>query len=190
MGNGWGKPIERLPPPGPGRLAKHRKIFDLCRRLKAIPAMASAEPSALRPIVQEWHRQALPAIGTKPFVDTWADFLNGWNKVKWAAGQGPIDEAFRQAMKRKPPKAAVELYGYDPIIRLASLCRELQRGVSDGEFIRLDCRTAGRLLGVSHKTAWKWLTVLVADCILIAGEKGSRAAHKASEFVYVEALKR
>jgi hypothetical protein len=36
-------------------------------------------------------------------------------------------------------------------------------------------RSAGRLLGASHKTVWTWLNALVGDGILLAGEKGSRA---------------
>ena len=56
---------------------RHSRIFELCRRLKALPSLATVNPAKLRPIVKEWHRRALPIIGTKPFSETWADFLGG-----------------------------------------------------------------------------------------------------------------
>jgi hypothetical protein len=165
---------------------RSRKVFDLIRRLKAIPGLRDADPAAFRPVVQQWHKLALPVIGTKPFSATWAAFVASWPKVRHAAGEGPVDAAFARAMERKPPKLAAKLYGEDdPIVKLAALCRELQRGVSDGEFFRLDCRTAGRLLDVSHKTAWAWLNALAGDGILAIGERGSKATHKANEYTYV-----
>jgi hypothetical protein len=72
----------------------------------------------------------------------------------------------------------------EPLRLLASLCRKLQRQAGDADFF-LDCRTAGRLLGVPHNTAWRWLMVLCADGMLRAGEKGSQAKHRASPFRYV-----
>lgn len=168
---------------------RHRMVFELCRRLKGIRALAkieTAEIASLRSIVKAWHAKALPVIGTKPFSETWADFISGWAKVRHAVGHGPIDRAFRRALKRRPPKRAVKLYGVDdPAVKLAALCRELQRGRADGEFFHLDCRTVGRLLDVSAMTASRLLSALVVDGILVAGEKGSRAKHKASEFCYV-----
>jgi hypothetical protein len=113
-------------------------------------------------------------------------FVTSWPKVKYAHGGGPIDEAFARALSSKPPRRAVELYGPgSPILALAALLRELQRRAGPGEYVRLDCRTAGRLLGVTHKTAWGWLAALVADGVLRAGAVGSRGARRASEFLYL-----
>jgi hypothetical protein len=165
---------------------RNRSIFELCRRLKAVPALASADVATLRPIVAEWHTQALPAITTQAFIETWADFVLGWERVKYPAGQGKIDEAFQRAGAAPPPATAGKLYPADsPILLLAALCRELQRMTGNTNFF-LDCRTAAGLLGVpSPTTAWRWLNVLCADGILKAGEKGSLAMHKASRFRYI-----
>jgi hypothetical protein len=61
----------------------------------------------------------------------------------------------------------------------------LQRVAGAGPFY-LDCRTAGRLVGVHHTTAWIWLTtVLPADGILEVGARGSQATGKANEYRYI-----
>ncbi len=164
---------------------RSRRLFDLCRSLKAIPSLASAEPATLRPIVQEWHRRALPIIRTKPFSETWADFLSGWDKVKSAAGRGPVDDAFRRANDAEPPKKAARLYPDEPrVVLLAALCRELQRDAGENNFF-LACRTAAQLLGVTHKQAWCWLRVLCADGILECTEVGTHPDHRASQYRYV-----
>ena len=164
---------------------RHRAVFELCRRLKAIPSLADADPAKLRPFVKEWHRLASPIIQTKEFSATWADFLSGWRKVKAPAGQGPIDEAFQRAQKAKPPAKAAHWYPDEPkVILLAALCRELQLCDRNADFF-LDCRTAGRLLGVSHNKAWSWLDMLCGDGILELRDKGSLAKHRASQYRYV-----
>jgi hypothetical protein len=70
------------------------------------------------------------------------------------------------------------------VLLLAALCRELQRTAGPRPFY-LDCRTAGQLLHIHHTTAWRLLTVLCADGILAAGDKGSRARGKANEYRYL-----
>jgi len=70
-----------------------------------------AEPAVLWPIVEEWHRRALPAIGTKSFLESWADFLVAWRRVKVPGGQGAIETAFQGAVANEPPATAVERYG-------------------------------------------------------------------------------
>jgi hypothetical protein len=163
---------------------RNRRLFDLARRLKGIPFLASADLATLRPIVVEWHRRALPFIGTKEFTASWADFIAAWGKVRVPAGQGPVEEAFRRAVKSEPPARAAALYDEPPVLLLAALCRELQRIAGAGLFY-LDCRTAGRLLSIHHTTAWRLLTVLCADGILMAGAKGSQVSGKANEYRYI-----
>src|SRR5262249_40909354 len=173
------------PPTGAGQ--RHRRVFDLARRLKAIPSLADLAPGDLRPFVKEWHRRALPAIATKSFADSYADFIAAWGKVRHPAGQGPVDAAFLRAVKATPPQRVAELYPDDadqPIRLLASLCRELRRSAGDADFY-LDCRTAGRLLGVSHKRAWRYLNALCADKVLELRERGDLATRRASSFRYI-----
>jgi len=164
---------------------RNRKIFDLCRRLQALPDLATLDPGILRPVVTAWHERALLVIGTKEFSETYADFILAWAKVKYPAGNGKIEAVFDLAQKSQSPQKAVQLYDYEESLRLlASLCRELQRQAGDADFF-LDCRTAGRLLGVPHNTAWRWLTILCVDGLLRAGEKGSQAKHKANRYRYL-----
>jgi len=175
--------IEATLPTGPGQ--RRRRIFDLCRQLKALPDLASADLPTVRPVVVEWHRRALPFITTKAFTDSWADFVEAWPKVKYPAGQGVVDAAFKRAVASTPPPKATELYTEPPVLLLVTLCRELQRIAGPGPFF-LDCRTAGRLVGIHHTTAWRLLTVvLAADGILAAGAKGSKGTRKANEYRYI-----
>lgn len=169
-------------PTGQGQ--RNQCIFRFVRHLKGI--VPDAEAGQLRPYVQEWHRRALPKIGTKPFLETWADFVHAWAKVKAPIGQGLVDAAFHRAIASEPPFVAIELYGsiHEPIVILAALCRELQRIAGAREFF-LDCRTAGRLIGRDHTTAWRYLEVLCADGILAVGTKGSKASRKASSFRFI-----
>jgi hypothetical protein len=178
------KAVRVTQPRTPGR--RHRQLFELCRRLRGIDGLAGVKPAALRFVVAEWHRRAEPVITTKPFLDTWTEFLESWDKVKIASGQGQVDEAFRRAREQKPPRLARQLFPDEqPVQLLAGLCRELQRAAGDQPFY-LDCRTAGRLLKVSHATAWRWLKVLfVAEGILAAGASGTFEKHKANEYRYL-----
>jgi hypothetical protein len=164
---------------------RRRCIFQFARHLKAIPSLATADFQTLRPLLREWHKRALPVIGTKPFVESWADFVQAWDRVRFPIGQGPIAEAFQRATTSKPPAKAVDLYSDEPRIQLlAALCCELQRIVGDGDFY-LDVRSAGRLIGIHHTTAWRWLKVLCADGLLAAGAKGSKATGKASRYRFI-----
>jgi hypothetical protein len=163
-----------------------RALFRLARELKAV--MPDARPNDLRPVVREWHERTLTVVGDKAFADTWSLFLAKWKKVRVPAGNNPVDEAFERALASPPPAKAVELYGQGPIVKLAALCRELQRTAGEEEFY-IDCRKAGKKIGVHHTTAWHYLNTLCADDILKAGAKGSQATAKApgkaSRFRYV-----
>jgi hypothetical protein len=166
------------------QVQRHRCIFRLARCLKAVPSLEEASAGQLRPIVERWHQLALPVIGTKPFLDTWTDFVPAWTRVKVPAGKGALDIAFQRAQTRLPSPKAIELYREGPIVLLASICRELQHIAGDGDFF-LDCRNAGRLIGVNHTTAWRYLSVLCADGILEARQRGSQATGQASRFRFI-----
>jgi hypothetical protein len=164
---------------------RNDKLFELARVLKAHPALCDAEPKTLRPIVARWHRLALPIISTKPFEESWIDFLRGWTRVKYPKGTGPMDAIFERP--RKVPTPAVALQYEQPALRLlVALCQELQRANGDAPFY-LGCRTAGQLLGVDHTTAWRWLYLLVEDRLLVETEKGSQTGgrQRASRYRFV-----
>jgi len=162
---------------------RNKAVFELCRALKAIPLLHDADPIQLRDIVKQWHQAALPCIGTKPFEETWADFIYGWPKVKFPKGQEPMAMIKKKAEESTPPIIALELYDCPKTLLLVCLCRELQRASGDGPFY-LACRTAGRLLfGGDHMAASRRLKVLVTDGFLALVEKGTKT--KAARYRYL-----
>jgi hypothetical protein len=152
--------------------------------LKAIPALADADAKQLKPCVQAWHKLALPIIATKPFEETWIDFLRAWPKVRFPKGTEPMTQIFSAACAADVP-AVAEHYEQEQLRLLVALCQELQKATGDGPFY-LSCRTAGRLLGVDHTTAWRWLFLLVQDGVLQEVTKGSQQTKKASRYRYLE----
>jgi hypothetical protein len=173
--------IVRTLPIGPGK--RNKLVMQLARSLKAIPELADAPAQPLRPYVKRWHRLALPVIGTKPFDETWIDFLRAWPRVKFPLGSEPVRQVFEAAKRTGTPKVAMQ-YEQEPLRLLVALCRELQRVAGTGPFF-LACRTAGSLLGVDHTTAWRWMFLLQEDGVLKEAEKGSQAKHRASRYRYL-----
>jgi hypothetical protein len=159
---------------------RHRALFELARQLKALPQYADADPPALQPIVREWHRLARPIIRTKPFEESWLDFVDGWANVRFPAGAGPLDALWARALAEAPPPEAAA-YEQDGVRRLVALCRQLQRRAGEETWF-LACRTAGSLLGVPYQTAWRWLRLLERDGVLHRTSTGSKATRKANEY--------
>jgi hypothetical protein len=164
---------------------RNRQVFELARALKAIPALADAPAEDLEPSVRCWHTLGVKGgvIGTEPFEETWIDFLQAWPKVKFPKGAEPMTKVF-EMVKQAPMPRAAQRYEQGGLRLLVALCRELQRLSGDKPFF-LACRTAGRLLGVKHVTAWRWLALLTHDRIVAEVEKGDRAHRRASRYRYL-----
>lgn len=160
--------VESLPR-GPGQ--RNKQVFELCRALKAIPSIAGADAADLKPYVRRWHELAKPVIQTPAFEDTWFDFLRGWPRVLFPKGTEPMSQIFAAAVAAELPEAALQ-YDSAQCRLLVVLCRELQRAAGDGPFY-LSARTAGRLLGVDFKAAWRWLFVLQSDNVLKVVTRGN-----------------
>ena len=173
--------IDRTLPCGPRQ--RHRRLFDLARELRGIPALADASLGELKPIIREWHARALPFIRTQPFEESWFDFVEGWSKVKYATGKGPIEKAFAAAVEADVPAVAMQ-YEQPALRLLVGLCQELQR-IAGAEPFYLASRTAGRLLNVNHTCAWRWLRGLCADRVLELVQSGTRIERQANEYRYV-----
>jgi hypothetical protein len=173
--------IERTLPTRAGE--RYPKVFELARELKALPRLTDAEPLALRPVVKEWHRRALPVIRTKAFDVTYSDFLRGWKRVKIPAGSGPLEAAMERARKEELPPEARNFD--DPKVRLlVALCRQLHR-TAGGAVWFLACRSAGKLLGIHYKTAWRWLVYLEDVGLLERVSTGNLKTKKANEYRYL-----
>jgi hypothetical protein len=184
----WNEDIERaivetLPT---RRGMRNDSVFELARTLKAVAQLADVPGKDLRPYVQFWHKLALPVIGTKPFEETWIDFLKGWPRVKFPKGRHPIAEALANAIAAELPEAAI-VYEQEPLRLLVSLCRELQRAAGDSFFF-LSCRTAARFLGVHFKTTNRWLFLLVEEEVLALVSRGTASTMRASRYRYIADL--
>jgi len=160
---------------------RNRCIFEFARALKAIPRLADAPASECLPYVKAWHKAALPFIATKPFEETWSDFIYAWRKVIFARSKEPLAKAMARADKRHPPPVPAH-YEDRNTIRLVALCRELQELAGDLSFF-LSCRSAGALLGIDHTTASKRLKMLVTDGVLEVVTAGTHC--KAVRYRYV-----
>lgn len=154
--------ITKTLPTGIGQ--RNRSIFTFCQWLKAVPELGGLPAKALRPVVEKWHARAYPVIGTKPFDDTWADFVYAWRRVKWPKRM-LLDMVVRRALEdtHTPPEAAD--YENPKNRLLVRICWQLQQLHGDEPF-HLAQRTAGELLGISHTEAGKRIEMLMADGIL------------------------
>ena len=163
---------------------RDHQLFNLCRYLKAIPGVASRPARALHSIVKDWHRRALPAIGTKPFDDSWVAFCRAWDNYR--DGAGTLIALYDRALKRPRPRAAAEFYdGPDsPLVKLLALCRELDRH-HGGQPFPLPCREAGFLLKLSHDAANAYLNQLCRDGFLDRVNPADFGRRRAAEFRYV-----
>lgn len=158
--------IEATLPDRPG--VRNQLIFQLARALKGIPQLAELEASEVCPIVEEWHRRALPYINTKELEETLFDFVYAWPRIAMPFRPNLVEETM-QAARANPMENLP--YPGQGIRDLAAFCRELQGMWGDAPFY-LSAHVAGRVLGVAAKTAWRWLFVLEADGWLEMVEKG------------------
>ncbi|HUT91382.1 MAG TPA: bifunctional DNA primase/polymerase [Thermoguttaceae bacterium] len=175
-------PTQLRAPTGPGN--RNHAVFEFARAMRAIPRFADANADDLENYVRIWHDLGLArgVIGTVPYDDTRGDFIYGWPRVKFPKGLEPMALIFEQA-KRAPLPAAASRYECENRQLLVAWCRELQRASGDQPFF-LGCRTAGKLLGVDHTTAWRWLSLLQHDRIIVQVEKGDRSKRRASRYRY------
>ena len=158
--------------------------FQFCRWLKSISEFEKLRAKAVKSLCREWHRRALPKIDTKPFDETWADFVYGWNRVKYPKGEGMLKIAVDKALEAINHLSAEQEYESEEAQLLVRICYELQRLQGENPFF-LSCYSAGYVLGVSHKKANKMLQMLVADEIIVLVEKNTTT--RATRYRYVAA---
>jgi hypothetical protein len=166
---------------------RHRRLFDFARRLKAIESLASAKVEDLAGYVEEWHKWALPYIGTKDINVTLADFARAWPLIKFVGGPGSIKAAIERAGCNPPPPEAIQ-FPNPQLQLLVGLCRELQIQRDKRPFY-LSCRDAADAIGVtgkqSHVIAHRWLKMLCAVGVLRLEKVGTMAGRRANEYRYL-----
>ncbi len=153
---------------------RHCKLFEFGRRLKAI--LGDVPVLECRIHVVEWHRQALPFIHTKPFEDSWTDFLIAWPRIRFAYGES-LDVLVERALARPDPAALdaarVAGLGSPHMLKLAALCFELARA-RDFKPFRLSVRLAARSIKCNEKTAHRGLLAFVSAGVLRLVERGEQ----------------
>ena len=164
-------------PKQPGQ--RNIQVFQLARAIRGISVLADAAPKKLKPIVRQWHSRALKHIKTKPFEETWFDFLYGWPRVEIPMRLNLLEDAMRLG---KENCVLEPDYEQESLRDLVALCRGLQGIMGDKPFW-LATRTAGRVLSVDHMTAWRWLFLLEQDGWIKTVTKGDQ--HKATRFRYL-----
>jgi len=172
--------IQQTLPTGPGK--RHRQVFELARALRAIRPLVEADPGDLEPIIRRWHKRALPHIRTQPFEETYIDFLRAWPNVKIPKG-ATMAEILKAAQNNPLPRAAEE-FEQPGLKLLVCICRQLQRHHGREPFF-LGCREAGKLLGVDHMTANRWLLLLRARKVIRRVQKGDLQTRKATCYEYL-----
>ena len=148
---------------------RNKRLFELARYLKGL--YPHATENDLRVFVREWHRLALPAIDTKDFAITWADFARGWDKVRFPAGATLA--AILEGTQGDPLPAGIDDLGYGPQGQhLVKICRRLAQHHEPEPFF-ISARQAGELIGVHFTDASKVLAALVTDKVIELVEKGA-----------------
>jgi hypothetical protein len=132
----------------------------------------NATRQELRAIVEQWHEQALPVIGTKDFAVTLTDFFNGWDKVRQ-----PHGATMQSILAKIDPSgtlpAGVADLGYGSACnQLARVCAALQAHHAAEPFF-ISARQAGEILGVHYTDASKMMAALVRDGVLTLVSKGA-----------------
>ena len=156
---------------------RNRCLFELARWAKGTHPDATREE--LRAIAQEWHRLALPVIGTKDFAVTWTDFTRGLEKVRQPHGT-TMQAIITNIDRTTPLPPGIEALGYGSTgLDLVRLCMALQLHEGTAPFF-ISARQAGEVLGVHFTDASKMLSALVADGVLTLVSKG--VGRKASRY--------
>ncbi len=156
-------------------------LFQLARHIKGKQPNATREE--LRSIVNEWHKLALPVIGTKDFAVTLADFMHGWDRVKHPYG-ATLKIILDGIDFSAPLPTWIQALGYGKAAtRLVHVCIALQCHEGDEPFF-ISARQAGELIGMHYTDASKVFTTLVADGVLSLVSRGSGT--RASRYFYME----
>ncbi len=162
---------------------RHSCIFRLARKLKAFGELKDQPTKTLKPIVRQWYDLALPHITTKEWEDTWWDFEETWQSIKFAEGEGIMTDILERAKAAELPEAAQQ-YESPKVRLLVCFCRELQHHAGEEPFF-LSTRAVGSSFGITPRHAARWLNGLVRDGILELVEKGSNTSRLASQFRYI-----
>jgi len=181
-----GAAIERCIPGGFHQ--RHDALFRLARELKGIPICANSKSELLKTIVRAWHAKSLNNIQTKSLDESWRDFQEAWDKVKFAVGDEPKLQIIKKALTLPPPQCSMQ-FEDDVPRKLLSICRELQHDAGDQEFF-LASRTAAKIIYPEQEienarsNITRWLAFFVKKGTLEKTFQGSPKNGKANRYRY------
>lgn len=156
---------------------RNNVLFNLARHLKT--EYPDSKATDHKPVVERWHQEYRPVIGTKAWAETWSDFRTAWGKVKYLVGEGPLNQAFEAIDMTKPIPGHLQQLGYDPdLFKVTELCRLLAMNSPDRTFF-LGNRPLATLIGVSQPSAGNILNILVEDEFLEVVQRGKLEKGKA-----------
>jgi hypothetical protein len=180
--------IQRTIPQHQG--TRHKCVFQLARLLQGNPEVASWSPHKLRPVVNEWFRQAAGALGVDGIKATadenWFDFSEGWRNVKFPGEGGLMNMLLATATDADLPACAMQ-YQTEEVRLVVKLCRELQRHAGKEPF-SLSVSMVNDLIlkaGENRMRGWRILRGLVLDGVVEEVEKGTASGRRASSFRYL-----
>lgn len=182
------KALQRTVPTVVG--TRNTKIFELARELKAFPSLASHTALALMPILDRWYRwyeMSAPVMQKAkhpmPYDEAFGRFVQAWRNVLHAKGCEEINQARAEAFQGDEPTCAASCRSKEAKW-LVRLCAELQRRSGRNPFY-LDCRTAGKVIGLSHVAANALLWTLRELKILEVVKPHDYGKHRATEYRYL-----
>lgn len=157
----------------------------LARGLKFDAGLAGTPLTEVKPIVRRWHEKALSVIATKPFDDTWADFVRAWETATTPLLENPVMTAITKARQldahgRLP--ACAQQYDAEPVRLLVGLCDGLGAMRPDGIFFLSSHDVAGRM-DLHPSQAWRYLNMLCADGVIELIKRGNQ--HRASRYRWI-----
>ena len=152
---------------------RNKSIFAFCRRLHAIPECKERAVHEFREIVQEWHQRALPIIRTKPFDETWAEFIRAFHNVKIPQDSDLLVHLY-ESVSTEDVSEICAPYESETTRKLIRLCVSLDQHHKGGVFF-LACRTVEKVCGFSYKLAADRLNMLVVDKVLSLVERGNES---------------
>jgi hypothetical protein len=174
----------------------HHLLFTLARAMLAFQKyqrqheqLQPNEPlsiDCLRTAFNLWHSQALPNLRPGQTKDEYfMEFLTAWAGVKVPLGESAFKAIWEATKEAEPPAIALHLFTDERVIRLCTLCRELQRASGEKPFY-LSVRTVQALFELSSPTtAHHWLTGLQQLRIIAPVEKGGPESNRATRFRYL-----
>jgi len=167
-------------PDGPGQ--RRGSVFKFARALKAMPEYANASWAELKPIIQRWHDEAWPNTSQnedlRPHMGQFCSRVAPGQNSSWIRP----NERHHQRCQTGPYTHFAMRYESEEVRELVKLCKELQSREGANPF-RLDCRTGGRAIEMSHTATLDRLKMLVADEVIELVQIG---AHKrASRYRYL-----